>query len=155
MLMLGIRSGSILKRILSATADNYCTLVEVGVGLARVFQHLFDLVPVVAGVPVHLFALTPCFLAPVICKAVLALPLACFFRWSDLMGYPPQCRFRLDCHQSCSGNGVMKGSVLATISPSSFMTCAGFVSSAASSSVVVQALISASRVPLVVRTAAR
>jgi hypothetical protein len=58
MLMLGIRSGSILKRILSATADNYCTLVEVGVGLARVFQHLFDLVPVVAVVPVHLSTLT-------------------------------------------------------------------------------------------------
>ena len=57
MLMLGIRSGSILKRILSATADNYCTLVEVGVGLARVFQHLFDLVPVVAGVPIHLSTL--------------------------------------------------------------------------------------------------
>jgi hypothetical protein len=58
MLMLGIRSGSILKRILSATADGYCTFVEVGVGLARVFQHLFDLVPVVAGVPVHLSTLT-------------------------------------------------------------------------------------------------
>ena len=58
MLMLGSRSGSILKRILSATADNYCPLVEVGVGLARVFQHLFDLLPVVAGVPVHLSTLT-------------------------------------------------------------------------------------------------
>ena len=57
MLMLGIRSGSILKRILSATADDYCTLVEVGVGFTRVFQHLFDLVPVVAGVPIHLSTL--------------------------------------------------------------------------------------------------
>ena len=57
MLMLGIRSGSILKQILPATADGYCTLVEVGVGLARVFQHLFDLVPVLAGVPVHLSTL--------------------------------------------------------------------------------------------------
>jgi hypothetical protein len=58
MLMLGIRSGSILKRILSATADGYCAFVEVGVGLARVFQHLFDLVPVLAGVPIHLSTLT-------------------------------------------------------------------------------------------------
>ena len=58
MLMLGIRSGSILKRIFSAKAHGYCTLVEVGVGLARVFQHLFDLVPVVAGMQIHLFALT-------------------------------------------------------------------------------------------------
>ena len=57
MLMLGIRSGSILKRILSATADDHCTFVEVGIGLTRVFQHLFDLVPVVAGVPIHLSTL--------------------------------------------------------------------------------------------------
>jgi hypothetical protein len=58
MLMLGIRSGSILKRILSATADGYCAFVEVAVRLSRVFQHLFDLVPVLAGVPVHLSTLT-------------------------------------------------------------------------------------------------
>ena len=58
MLILGIRSGSILKRILSATADGYCAFVEVAVRLARVFQHLFDLLPVVAGMPIHLFALT-------------------------------------------------------------------------------------------------
>ena len=58
MLMLGIRSGSILKRILSATADGYCAFVEVAVRFARVFQHLFDLLPVVAVVPVHLSALT-------------------------------------------------------------------------------------------------
>jgi hypothetical protein len=57
MLMLGIRSGSILKRILSATADGYCTFVEIAVGFTRVFQHLFDLVPVVAGVPIHLSTL--------------------------------------------------------------------------------------------------
>jgi hypothetical protein len=56
--MLGIRSGSILKRILSATADGYCTFVEIAVGFTRVFQHLFDLVPVVAGVPIHLSTLT-------------------------------------------------------------------------------------------------
>ena len=85
MLMLGIRSGSILKRILSATADNYCPLVEVGVGLARVFQHLFDLVPVLAGMPVHLSTLTACLFPPVICKAVLALPLARLFRRSNLV----------------------------------------------------------------------
>jgi hypothetical protein len=58
MSMLGIRSGSILKRILSATADGYCTFVEIAVGFTRVFQHLFDLVPVVAVVPVHLSTLT-------------------------------------------------------------------------------------------------
>jgi hypothetical protein len=57
MLMLGIRSGSILKRILFATADGYCTFVEIAVGFTRVFQHLFDLVPVVAGVPIHLSTL--------------------------------------------------------------------------------------------------
>jgi hypothetical protein len=57
MLMLGIRSGSILKRILPATADGYCTFVEIAVGFTRVFQHLFDLVPVVAGVPIHLSTL--------------------------------------------------------------------------------------------------
>ena len=65
MLMLGIKSGSILKRILSATADNYCTLVEVAVRLARVFQHLFDLLPVVAVVPVHLSTLAAVFLSTV------------------------------------------------------------------------------------------
>jgi hypothetical protein len=57
MLMLGSRSGSILKRILPATADGYCTFVEIAVGFTRVFQHLFDLVPVVAGVPIHLSTL--------------------------------------------------------------------------------------------------
>ena len=57
MLMLGIRSGSILKRILSAKADGYCTFVEKAVRFTRVFQHLFDLVPVLAGVPVHLSTL--------------------------------------------------------------------------------------------------
>ena len=56
--MLGIRSGSILKRIFSATADGYCTFVEIAFGFTRVFQHLFDLVPVLAGMPIHLFALT-------------------------------------------------------------------------------------------------
>ena len=53
MLMLGIRSGSILKQILPATADGYCTFVEIAVGFTRVFQHLFDLVPVFAGVLIH------------------------------------------------------------------------------------------------------
>ena len=65
MLMLGIRSGSILKRILSATADGYCAFVEVAVRLARVFQHLFDLLPVVAVVPVHLSTLAAVFLSTV------------------------------------------------------------------------------------------
>jgi hypothetical protein len=55
--MLGIRSGSILKRIFPDTADGYCTFVEVGVGFTRVFQHLFDLVPVFAGVLIHLSTL--------------------------------------------------------------------------------------------------
>jgi hypothetical protein len=65
MLMLGIRNGSILKRILSATADSYCAFVEIAVRLSRVFQHLFDLVPVVAGVPVHLSTLTAILLSTV------------------------------------------------------------------------------------------
>ena len=56
--MLGIRSGYIIKRILPATADGYCTFVEIAFRFTRVFQHLFDLVPVVAGVPVHLSTLT-------------------------------------------------------------------------------------------------
>ena len=85
MLMLGIRSGSILKRIFSAKADGYCAFVEVAVRLSRVFQHLFDLLPVVAGVPVHLSTLTACLFPPVICKAVLALPLARLFRRSNLV----------------------------------------------------------------------
>ena len=58
MLMLGSRSGSILKGILSASADGYCTFVEKAVRFIRVFQHLLDLVPVLAGMPVHLSTLT-------------------------------------------------------------------------------------------------
>ena len=65
MLMLGIRSGSILKRIFSATADGYCTFVEIAVGFTRVFQHLFDLLPVVAVVLVHLSTLAAVFLSTV------------------------------------------------------------------------------------------
>ena len=65
MLMLGIRSGSILKRILAATADGYCTFIEKAVRFTRVFQHLLDFVPVFAGVFVHLSTLPAVFLSTV------------------------------------------------------------------------------------------
>ena len=92
MLMLGSRSGSILKGILSATADGYCTLVEVGVGLARIFQHLFDLLPVLAGMPVHLSTLTAqgFFTAPTRAR-MLSVTLGCGFGTTGFVLNPSQC----------------------------------------------------------------
>ena len=46
MLMLGIRSGSILKVILPATADDHRTFVEVAISFASFFQGCLNLSPV-------------------------------------------------------------------------------------------------------------
>jgi hypothetical protein len=48
----------IVKRIPVAPANGDCPPVEKRISLTRFFQRLFDLAPVVAGVLIHLPALT-------------------------------------------------------------------------------------------------
>jgi hypothetical protein len=54
-----------LKWIVLSTADCNCTCIEIAVGFTRFFQRLFDLAPVVAGVLIHLPALTAILLSTV------------------------------------------------------------------------------------------
>ena len=58
-------NGSIIKKIPPACNYLASTFVKVAIGLARVFQHLFDLVPVFAGSTIHLPALTAILLSTV------------------------------------------------------------------------------------------
>jgi hypothetical protein len=48
----------IVKWIFASSANSDCPPVEKGISLTRFFQRLFDFAPVVAGVLIHLPALT-------------------------------------------------------------------------------------------------
>jgi hypothetical protein len=48
----------IVKWILASSANSNCSAVEKRISFARFFQRLFDFAPVVAGVLIHLPALT-------------------------------------------------------------------------------------------------